>query len=181
MCDFKLASGGNSGVFLRTPVSPKNPAVDCYELNICDSHPAFQTASLVARKKGPAGLKVEGDWHTFHVVVEGRKLSVTLDGKPVLEFIDETASPLVAGRMGPPDEWGGDRIPERVRAPFGSETSVQRKRPEGVAGRGLEGRAGSPSSMERFTSKTGQGSLSRSRPGETLFFRLRRGQMVRVE
>ena len=100
MCDFKLASGGNSGVFLRTPVSPKNPAVDCYELNICDSHPAFQTASLVARKKGPAGLKVEGDWHTFHVVVEGRKLSVTLDGKPVLEFIDETASPLVAGRIG---------------------------------------------------------------------------------
>ena len=100
LCDFKLASGGNSGIFLRTPVTPENPAEDCYELNICDSHPAFQTASLVARQKGPAGLKVEGDWHTFHVVANGRKLEVKLDGKPVLEFTDETSSPLVAGRIG---------------------------------------------------------------------------------
>ena len=100
MCDFKLAIGGNSGVFLRTPVTPEDPAEDCYELNICDSHPAFQTGSLVARKKGPADLKVEGDWHTFHVVVEGPKIAVKLDGKPVLDFTDETSSPLVAGRIG---------------------------------------------------------------------------------
>jgi len=99
-CDFRLATGGNSGVFLRTPVTPENPAADCYELNICDSHPAFQTASLVARKKGPAGLKVEGEWHTFHVRLQGPKLTVKLDGKPVLDFTDKTDSPLASGRIG---------------------------------------------------------------------------------
>ncbi|MFP6703614.1 MAG: DUF1080 domain-containing protein, partial [Planctomycetaceae bacterium] len=31
LCDFRLAAGGNSGVFLRTAVTPVNPALDCYE------------------------------------------------------------------------------------------------------------------------------------------------------
>ncbi|TXT38274.1 MAG: hypothetical protein FD138_430, partial [Planctomycetota bacterium] len=32
-CDFWMAKGGNSGVFLRTPTVPTDPGVDCYELN----------------------------------------------------------------------------------------------------------------------------------------------------
>ena len=44
-CDFWMAKGGNSGVFLRTPAVPTDPGVDCYELNICDTHPqGFNTA-----------------------------------------------------------------------------------------------------------------------------------------
>ena len=100
LCDFKLEKGGNSGVFLRTPVTPENPAEDCYELNICDTHKAFQTASLVARKKGPVGVSVEGDWHTFHVTVEGREIVVELDGKEVLKYSDEADEPLSVGRIG---------------------------------------------------------------------------------
>ena len=100
LCDFKLEKGGNSGIFLRTPVTPKNPAEDCYELNICDSHKAFQTASLVARKKGPADVSVEGEWHSFHVTVEGPQVTVELDGKAVLEYTDQGDDPLTAGRIG---------------------------------------------------------------------------------
>ena len=100
LCDFRLAEGGNSGIFLRTPVTPENPAVNCYELNICDTHKAFRTGSLVARKKGPEGVTVEGEWHTFHVTLVGTKMSVELDGTSVLEFIDTGDSPLVSGRIG---------------------------------------------------------------------------------
>ena len=49
-CDFKLAEKGNSGIFLRTPMKPTDPGVDCYELNMCDEHPSgFLTGSLVKR------------------------------------------------------------------------------------------------------------------------------------
>ena len=47
LCDVWIAKGGNSGIFLRTPFQPKSAATDCYELNMCDTHPAFKTASLV--------------------------------------------------------------------------------------------------------------------------------------
>src|SRR6516162_8924417 len=46
-CDFRLEKGGNSGIFLRSVFSPKDPTRDCYELNMCDTHPAFPTGSLV--------------------------------------------------------------------------------------------------------------------------------------
>ncbi len=50
--EFKTASDGtNSGVFLRTPLEPKNPAGDCYELNIAPPDNPFPTASLVGRQK----------------------------------------------------------------------------------------------------------------------------------
>ena len=100
LCDFRLAEGGNSGIFLRTPVTPKDPAMDCYELNICDTHKAFQTGSLVARKTGPEGVTVEGEWHTFHVSLVGTKMNVKLDGTSVLDFNDAGDSPLVSGRIG---------------------------------------------------------------------------------
>src|SRR5438105_2792328 len=32
-CDFRLEKGGNSGIFLRSVFSPKDPTKDCYELN----------------------------------------------------------------------------------------------------------------------------------------------------
>lgn len=95
-CDFRLEKGGNSGVFLRTPVDPKNPAVDCYELNICDSHPEFQTGSLVGRVKTPEPVRAEGEWKTFHIRAEGPHIQVRLDGKEILDFHgDPEAEPFV--------------------------------------------------------------------------------------
>ncbi|MDC0175913.1 DUF1080 domain-containing protein [Planctomycetaceae bacterium] len=120
LCDFKLEKGGNSGVFLRTPVTPENPAEDCYELNICDTHKAFQTASLVARKKGPPAVSVEGEWHTFHVTVEGPQVTVELDGKAVLEYTDQADEPLSVGRIGLQMNGGEVRFRNVFVKPLGS-------------------------------------------------------------
>ena len=99
-CDYKVAVGGNSGIFLRTPFEPKDPAVDCYELNMCDSHPEFGTASLVKRVKPDKAVKGDGEWHSFHVRLEGPKVTVKFDGEQVLEFTDTTEKPLTTGFIG---------------------------------------------------------------------------------
>ena len=100
-CDFKLATGGNSGVFLRTPMKPTDPGVDCYELNMCDDHPSgFLTGSLVKRAKPETPVVSGGEWHSYHVRVEGPKVVVQMDGKPVLDFNDTTDKPLKTGHIG---------------------------------------------------------------------------------
>ena len=87
-CDFRLEPGGNSGLFLRTLAEPADPAVDCYELNICDSHPAFPTGSLVARQRVADSYPCEGEWHTYHVRVDGGNIRVQLDDRPILDFTE---------------------------------------------------------------------------------------------
>lgn len=99
-CDYRLEAGGNSGIFLRTPFIPKDPAKDCYELNMCDTHPAFPTGSLVGRKKPAMKIPGEGVWKTYHVKVLGHQVDVALDGEPVLSYTDDTAAPLTHGFIG---------------------------------------------------------------------------------
>lgn len=98
--DYKLAAGGNSGVFLRTAFTPTDPAVDCYELNMCDTHPAFGTASLVKRAKPESPILGDGEWHTVIARVDGPKLAVNFDGKDVLEYTDPAEKPLQTGLIG---------------------------------------------------------------------------------
>jgi hypothetical protein len=100
-CDYRVAQGGNSGIFLRTAFSPTDPGVDCYELNMCDTHPSgFGTASLVNRIKPATPVIGDGAWHTFHVRLEGPHIAVKFDGQPVLEYTDATEKPLTTGHIG---------------------------------------------------------------------------------
>lgn len=54
--EFKAPATTNSGVFLRTPLAPTDPAKDCFELNIAPQNNPFPTGSLVARRKWAQGL-----------------------------------------------------------------------------------------------------------------------------
>lgn len=99
-CEYRLQKGGNSGIFLRTPFYPKNPAKDCYELNMCDSHPAFSTGSIVGRKKADGTFRGEGGWMTMDVRVEGRQIRARLNGTPVVDFSDQSSSALRVGHVG---------------------------------------------------------------------------------
>ena len=49
--EFKAPATTNSGVFLRTPLEPTDPASDCYELNIAPPDNPFPTGSFVGRQK----------------------------------------------------------------------------------------------------------------------------------
>ena len=95
--EFRSAAGTNSGIFLQTPLSPKDPASDCYELNIADSDNPFPTGSLVKREKAVGNFD-SADWQRYEVTVQGDTLTVVLDGKQVLQYSD--AKPLHRGRIG---------------------------------------------------------------------------------
>ena len=80
--EFKADKGTNSGVFLRTPLNPSDPSVDCYELNIAPPDNPFPTGSLVARSKHELKSESTG-WQNFHVTVSGGEITVVLNGSDI--------------------------------------------------------------------------------------------------
>jgi len=99
-CDFRLATDGNSGIFLRSLFEPQNPAADCYELNMCDSHPNFPTGSLVGVTRPSKKVVGEGKWMTYHVTVDGHRIRVRLDGDEILDFTDKRPQARTRGFIG---------------------------------------------------------------------------------
>jgi hypothetical protein len=99
-CDFHLAAGGNSGVFLRTAEGKTDPAKTTYELNICDSHKSHGTGSLVGRHVAEGVPAVEGAWHTFHVTCSGANIKVVLDDEQIVDFTDKSDATRSSGRIG---------------------------------------------------------------------------------
>ncbi|GIX03170.1 MAG: glycosyl hydrolase [Planctomycetaceae bacterium] len=145
--DVHLEAGGNSGLFLRTPRLPTNPAVDCYELNVCDHHPTHPTGSLVGRARTEDTLMVEGQWHTFHVMLSGPRVVVHLDGRQVLDYVDTSPQPLLAGYIGL--QMNGGRVAFRniFLKPLGGQSLFD--------GESLHGWRIVPGSQARFTVEGG--------------------------
>lgn len=93
--DFRAGPKTNSGIFLRTTPEPNDAASDCLELNIAPPDNPFPTASMVLRQRVEPEVLGDFDptqWHTYHVRLEGENVTITLDGKKVLELIDDTSS-----------------------------------------------------------------------------------------
>lgn len=99
-CDFRLEKGGNSGVFLRTAFQPANPAEDCYELNMCDTHDSFPTGSFVGRARAADVPPTDGEWHTWHVTCQGTQLTVQLDGTEIVSLDDSGEHQRAFGHIG---------------------------------------------------------------------------------
>jgi hypothetical protein len=96
--DFRNPKGTNSGIFLRTPAEPTDPAVDCYELNIADeSVSPFPTGSFVNREKGQ-GNHDSTQWRTYAIKAQAGHFTVSLDGRKVLDYVDP--KPLSRGYIG---------------------------------------------------------------------------------
>ncbi len=95
--EFRSAVGTNSGIFLHTPLTPQDPAADCYELNIADSDNPFPTGSLVKRLKAEGNHDSE-DWQSFEITVAGGQVTIHLDGAEVLNYTDP--APLRHGHIG---------------------------------------------------------------------------------
>ncbi len=96
--DFRCPSHTNSGLFLRSSPIPKDPADDCFELNI--SHPddnPFPTGSLVFRAK--ADVNVEPDqWHRYRAIADGNQLRVWIDETKTVDYVNP--KPLGRGFVG---------------------------------------------------------------------------------
>lgn len=101
LCDFRFEPGGNSGLFLRTKHIPENAETDCYELNLADTHPEdYTTGSYVSLKKTDEPIIASGEWHTFHVTLDGDHSIVRIDDEVVLDFVDEQPDGPSSGFVG---------------------------------------------------------------------------------
>ncbi len=120
-CEYRLAENGNSGVFLRTVPKPTNPAVDCYELNFCENHETFPTASLVGRHKAEQPLLSDNQWITVHVTVKGPNIQASFNGEKVLDFTDTSENLLVTGRLGLQKNEGKIEFRHVALKPLGTE------------------------------------------------------------
>jgi hypothetical protein len=106
--EFRAAATTNSGVFLRTPLEPKDPATDCYELNIAPADNPFPTGSIVKRVKASTSESPapnpspqgggEPEWHTFKVTAWNGWIEVELDGERVTDASDP--QPIRIGHIG---------------------------------------------------------------------------------
>jgi len=104
--EFKATKNTNSGIFLRSPLQPKDPAKDCYELNIAPRENPFPTGRFVKRraKYTPVGTSPRtqrsarsidawnGEWHTFDIAVHGIDAKVRLDGIGIAHVEDSIPS-----------------------------------------------------------------------------------------
>ncbi len=96
--EFRAAEGTNSGIFLRTPPQPRNPAQDCYELNIAPPDNPFPTGSFVGRQRVDHAAVSADQWHAYEIRAEGGRFQVRLDGREVLDYTDP--APLGFGYIG---------------------------------------------------------------------------------
>ena len=90
--EFRAEENTNSGVFLRTPLVPTDPARDCFELNIAPKDNPFPTGSLVFRQKrdDSTGDPAPNEWHSLKALVRGSHVTTWLDGEQTCDYRDTT-------------------------------------------------------------------------------------------
>jgi hypothetical protein len=97
--EFWVTLEANSGVFIRCQDDRDIGADNCYEVNIFDTRPdqTYRTGSIVNVAAPTAVVNTGGRWNAFHIVAEGPRLQVTLNGTPVVDVEDAR---LVTGPFG---------------------------------------------------------------------------------
>ncbi len=117
--EFMADEGTNSGVFLRTPDQPTDPAKDCYELNIAPLSNPFPTGSLVGRAKVSEQVDEpeSAQWNALHALVDQKHVQVWVNGQSSVDYNDETG--LVAGKIGLQFREGGVRFRNIRLRPLG--------------------------------------------------------------
>ena len=90
--EFRAEEKTNSGLFLRTPLVPTDPAQDCFELNIAPNDNPFPTGSLVFRQKRNESIAdpAPNEWHKLKALVRGAQVITWLDGVQTCEYQDTT-------------------------------------------------------------------------------------------
>lgn len=126
--EFQCDDETNSGVFLRTPSKPTNPAVDCYELNIAPQTNPFPTGSLVGRQRVTADSETKTSaerWYKVSVKLLNAQCTVSIDDRQVLQYTDP--NPLKAGHIGLQHNKGKVAFRNIQLRPLGLETLIPMK------------------------------------------------------
>jgi len=100
---FRVTPGGNSGVFLRDPLTRADrlaaadggnpgPWESGFEANINAVDPEYPTGSIWAIAKGTKGVEHAGDWNDMVIEVRGDKVSTWVNGQIAVSGATQTRS-----------------------------------------------------------------------------------------
>ncbi len=80
----------NSGIFIRASDPKQVTAANAYEVNIFDKRPdpAYRTGAIVDVAKPMSMENAANKWNTLVVTAKGPRLTVNLNGKPMVDVQD---------------------------------------------------------------------------------------------
>ena len=98
---FRVTPGGNSGVFLRDPITRADrlaaadggnpgPWESGVEANINAVDPEYPTGSIWAIAKGTKGVERAGDWNDMVIEIRGDKVSTWVNGQVAVSNATQT-------------------------------------------------------------------------------------------
>ena len=98
---FRVTPGGNSGVFLRDPITRADrlaaadggnpgPWESGVEANINAVDPEYPTGSIWAIAKGTKGVERAGDWNDMVIEIRGDKVSTWVNGQVAVSSATQT-------------------------------------------------------------------------------------------
>jgi hypothetical protein len=100
---FRVTPGGNSGVFLRDPITRADrmtaadggnpgPWESGFEANINAVDPEYPTGSIWSIAKGTKGVERAGDWNDMVIEVRGDQVSTWVNGQIAVSNATQTRS-----------------------------------------------------------------------------------------
>jgi len=155
--DWRMTGDSNSGVVLGVPASatsdPDAALAAGYEVQIDASDTpdrttgsvyGVQSADIAARD---AALNPPGEWNTYELLVDGKRLQVFLNGVKINDFTSTDAARSLAGYIGIQNHGTGDTVSFRnirIKDSGGTTPPPTRTGPiKGLAGKCLDVRNGS--------------------------------------
>jgi hypothetical protein len=89
--EFWSSDDANSGVFFRCQDPSKITDENCYEANIFDQRPdpIYGTGAIVKVAKAPSPMpKAGGQWNTYEITAQGKRLTLVLNGVKTVDMED---------------------------------------------------------------------------------------------
>ena len=89
MVELKTMPKANSGIFFHTAYQEDGWPDKGYEVQVNQSHGDWRrSGSLYSFNDVRETYVKDGDWYTTHIIVKGDHVTVKLDGKTVMEYIE---------------------------------------------------------------------------------------------
>ncbi len=87
LVEVKTLPKANSGIFIHTVYQEHDWPEKGYEIQVNQSHSDWRKSGSLYAVQDVSEVYVEdGEWYTYHVIVNGDQISVALNGKVVMEY-----------------------------------------------------------------------------------------------
>ena len=90
--EFWVSDDANSGIYIRCTDPARVSSKSAYEVNIFDTRPdpSYGTGAIVDTAKAAKVLKTGGKWNEYHIVAQGSKFTVTLNGVKTVDGAEDS-------------------------------------------------------------------------------------------